>query len=226
MKVITRSGNKEDVRFDLITAKIKYLSEDPKFGHQLNIDPVFVAQNIVGLIYDGITTSELDEFTASFSATLFKNDPDYLNLASRITVDNHHKNTSDFFSAVCSRLNGAGILSDEFMEIVLENEMFISDIIDYTRDYSISYFGFKTLQQAYLLKISGEVVERPQHLFMRVAIAIHGRDMNLVKKVYNSLSEKYYTHATPTLFNSGTTNWNGRLRGRTLQDCGGYGANQ
>jgi len=204
MKVITRSGNKEDVHFDLITAKIKKLSEDPNLGNVLNTDPVFVAQNICSLIYDGITTTELDDFAASFSATLFKNDPDYLILASRIAINNHHKNTRDSFADIMQKLNTAGIISDDFMKIVTEYNLQISEMFDYTRDYSISYFGFKTLQNAYLLKIDGEILERPQHLFMRVALAIHGSNMKMVKTVYDSLSNKYYTHATPTLFNSGT----------------------
>jgi ribonucleoside-diphosphate reductase alpha subunit len=205
MKVITRSGNKEDVRFDLITDKIKNLSDtDDRWGKKLNTDPVFVAQNICSLIYDGITTTELDEFAASFSATLFKNDPDYLILASRISINNHHKNTESCFKSVMLRLNECGIISDSFMTIVKEKEDFINSIIDYNKDYNISYFGFKTLQNAYLLKQDEVVLERPQHLFMRVAIAMHQEDMTMVEKVYNSFSNKYYTHATPTLFNAGT----------------------
>ncbi len=204
MKVITRSGNKEDVRFDLITEKIKELSNENLWGYKLNTDPVFVAQNICSLIYDGITTSELDDFAASFSATLFKNDPDYLILAGRIAINNHHKNTNECFSVVMSNLNESGVISDTFMEIVAKNKDTLNDMIDYSRDYSISYFGFKTLQNAYLLKNKDVVLERPQHLFMRVAVSIHSNDMVMVKKVYDSLSCKYYTHATPTLFNAGT----------------------
>ena len=204
MKVVTRSGNKEDVRFDLITEKIKELSNEGMWGAKLNTDPVFVAQNICSLIYDGITTSELDDFAASFSATLFKNDPDYLILAGRIAINNHHKNTNECFSIVMSNLNESGVISDTFMEIVSKNKDTLNDMIDYSRDYSISYFGFKTLQNAYLLKNKDVVLERPQHLFMRVAVSIHSNDMVMVKKVYDSLSCKYYTHATPTLFNAGT----------------------
>ena len=205
MKVITRSGNREDVRFDLITQKLKTLSdENEKWGRQLNTDPVYVAQNICSLIYDGITTTELDDFAASFSATLFKNDPDYLILASRISINNHHKNTDSSFRDVMYKLNECGIISDSFMNIVDEKREFIDKIIDYNRDYNISYFGFKTLQNAYLLKSNEVVLERPQHLFMRVAISMHQNDTDMIEKVYNSFSNKYYTHATPTLFNSGT----------------------
>ena len=204
MKVITRSGNKEDVRFDLITAKIKELSEDNLWGSSLNTDAVFVAQNICSLIYDGITTTELDDFAASFSATLFKNDPDYLILSGRIAINNHHKNTSNSFCEVTSNLNQAGIISDDFTKLVFDNKETLDNMIDYSRDYKISYFGFKTLQNAYLLKSNGVILERPQHLFMRVALSIHRNDLEMAKKVYDSLSNKYYTHATPTLFNAGT----------------------
>jgi ribonucleoside-diphosphate reductase alpha chain len=204
MKVITRSGNKEDVRFDLITAKIKELSEGDLWGPSLNTDAVFVAQNICSLIYDGITTTELDDFAASFSATLFKNDPDYLILSGRIAINNHHKNTSNSFYEVTSKLNEAGIISDYFTKLVIDNKETLDNMIDYSRDYKISYFGFKTLQNAYLLKKNGVILERPQHLFMRVALSIHRDDLEMVKKVYDSLSNKYYTHATPTLFNAGT----------------------
>lgn len=204
MKVITRSGNKEDVRFDLITAKIKELSEDNLWGTSLNTDAVFVAQNICSLIYDGITTTELDDFAASFSATLFKNDPDYLILSGRIAINNHHKNTSNSFYEVTSNLNQAGIISDDFTKLVFDNKETLDNMIDYSRDYKISYFGFKTLQNAYLLKSNGVILERPQHLFMRVALSIHRNDLEMAKKVYDSLSNKYYTHATPTLFNAGT----------------------
>ena len=204
MKVITRNGNKEDVRFDLITQKIKELSSEGLWGTKLNTDPVFVAQNICSLIYDEITTTELDDFSASFSATLFKNDPDYLILAGRIAINNHHKNTNECFSDVMTSLNESGIISDSFMNTVVKNKDTLNDMIDYSRDYSISYFGFKTLQNAYLLKNENVILERPQHLFMRVAVSIHSDNIDMIKKVYDSLSCKYYTHATPTLFNAGT----------------------
>ena len=205
MKVITRSGNKEDVRFDLITDKIKTLSEENDvFGKKLNVDPVFIAQNICSLIYDGITTTELDDFAANFSATLFKNDPDYLILASRIAINNHHKNTDEDFFEVMKKLNVGGIISDKFIEGIESDKTSINNLIDYGRDYSISYFGFKTLQNAYLLKTQNIIMERPQHLFMRVALSIHMGNLAMVEKVYNSMSCKYYTHATPTLFNAGT----------------------
>jgi ribonucleoside-diphosphate reductase alpha chain len=201
MKVKTRNGKLEEVKFDLITEKIDYLS---KKNRKLNVDPVFVAQTICGLIYDGITTKELDEFSAGHCATFFKEDPDYLILASRIAINNHHKNTNSNFLDVMKILNKKGIVSDFIIEVASENEEFINSIIDYEKDYLITYFGFKSLEKSYLLKIDNNVVERPQHLFMRVALAIHEHDVDMVKKVYESLSNKYYTHATPTLFNAGT----------------------
>ena len=204
MKVITRGGNEEDVKFDLITEKIRKLSESNNIWSSLDIDPVFVSQNICGKIYDGITTSQLDDFSASLSATLFKKGPDYLILASRIAINNHHKNTEHNFSSVMRKLNEIEIISDEFMDIVISNEGLINDMINWERDYLLTYFGFKSLEKSYLLKRDGKVLERPQHLFMRVAISIHQNDMESVKKTYDSLSLKYYTHATPTLFNAGT----------------------
>ena len=202
MKVITRSGKQEDVRFDFITAKLQNLSNANVWGRKLNVDPVYIAQNICSLIYDGITTTELDDFSASFSATLFKEDPDYLLLASRIAVNNHHKNTKGSFYETMTHLNEYGVVSDEFIQRVQKHKDLIDKIIDYDRDYSLSYFGFKTLFGGYLLNKNG-VYERPQDLFMRVAVAIHD-DPKFITDTYNSLSCKYYTHATPTLFNAGT----------------------
>ena len=203
MKVITRSGKSEDVRFDFITAKLSNLSKEHKLGRKLNIDPVFIAQNICTLIYDGITTSELDDFSASFSATLFKNDPDYLILASRIAINNHHKNTLCSFYETMQEFYKQSIISEKFFRDVEKNKIFIEETIDYDRDYKLTYFGFKTLLGGYLLN-NGTVYERPQDLFMRVAVTIHGDDVENIKNTYDSLSLMYYTHATPTLFNAGT----------------------
>ncbi len=204
MKVITRSGSEEDVKFDLITNKIKKLASDETSGNKLNVDPVFIAGNICGLIHDGITTSKLDDFSANLSATYFKKDPDYLVLASRIAINNHHKNNKSSFVETVKCLNRIGIISSSFLNNVLANSEKIESIIKYERDYLLTYFGFKSLEKSYLLSDGSGVTERPQHLFMRVALAIHSEDMSMVEKVYNSLSLKYYTHATPTLFNAGT----------------------
>ncbi len=189
MKVITRSGKKEDVRFDFITAKLQNLSDKNVWGRKLNVDPVYIAQNICSLIYDGITTTELDDFSASFAATLFKEDPDYLLLASRIAVNNHHKNTSGTFYEKMLSLNDFGVVSNEFIQSVQKHEKLIEKLINYDRDYSLSYFGFKTLFAGYLLNKNG-IYERPQDLFMRVAVAIHD-DPKCITDTYNSLSCKY-----------------------------------
>lgn len=202
MKVITRSGKKEDVRFDFITAKLQELANKNTWGRKLNVDPVYVAQNICSLIYDGITTTELDDFAASFSATLFKQDPDYLILASRIAVNNHHKNTNSSFYETMASLHNFGVVSDQFFQQVEKYKKLIEDTIVYDRDYSLSYFGFKTLFGGYLISREN-IRERPQDLFMRVALTIHD-DPKYIVDTYNSLSCKYYTHATPTLFNAGT----------------------
>ena len=205
MKVITRSGQTEEVRFDLITEKIKKLADsDPLWGKKLDIDPVFIAQNICSLIYNGITTTELDEFSANFAATMFKVNPDYLTLASRIVVNNHHKNTSSSFVECVTNLYVVNLVTYEFYKLVIENSEELEKMVISGRDYNMTFFGFKTLQSSYLLKSNGKILERPQYLFMRVAIQIHKDNLNLVKKVYDSISNKYYTHATPTLFNSGT----------------------
>jgi len=205
MKVVTRSGQTEDVKFDLITDKIKKLSEfNEMWGKKLEIDPVFISQNICTRIYNGISTTELDEFSANFAATMFKSDPDYLILASRISVNNHHKNTSDSFVECVKKLYEANLVTYEFYNIVICNSEELEKIVNSGRDYNITFFGFKTLQSSYLLKYNSKVLERPQYLFMRVAIQIHGNNIDLVKRVYDSISNKYYTHATPTLFNSGT----------------------
>jgi len=212
MKVITRSGQEEDVKFDLITNKIRDLSSEKDFVNlgikwkKLNVDPVFIAQKICSLIYDGITTTQLDDFSASFAATLFKIEPDYLILASRIAINNHHKNNKITFSDLSNKLYDTGILSEEFINYVNEgdNSRFFEECISEEKDYNISYFGFKSLEKSYLLKTKDGYQETPQYLFMRVAIAIHMGNKEMIKRVYDSLSDKYYTHATPTLFNAGT----------------------
>ncbi len=205
MKVITRSGQKEEVKFDLITEKIKRLSEGNEImGKKLNIDHIYVAQNVCSLIYNEITTTLLDDFTAEFSATNFKKDPDYLILAGRVAINNHHKNTLENFEEKMTILNNVGIVNDNFLSYVKQNSNFIQNLIDYNKDYSLTFFGFKSLKKSYLLRNGEDIIERPQDLFMRVAIAIHLGDNESISNTYNSLSNKFYTHATPTLFNAGT----------------------
>ena len=205
MKVLKRNGIECEVEFDEITRKIKILAEKkPK----LNIDAAKLAMEVISLIYDGITTSELDEFTASTAASMSVYNQDYEELAGRLIINNHHKNTQDSFCDTMEFLKN--YISDEILEICKNNKDIIDNLLDYSRDYLISYFGFNTLSKSYLLKINKKPIERPQHLFMRVAIGIHGNlilsdeCLNKIKNTYNLLSTKYFTHATPTLFNAGT----------------------
>lgn len=205
MRVIKRNGDKCEVEFDEISRKIKKLAEKTP---TLNIDSAKLAIEVISLIYDGITTSELDEFTASTAASMSLYNPDYEDLASRLIINNHHKNTSDSFCETMKSLEN--YISEDILKICEKNKFVIDNIIDYSRDYLISYFGFNTLIKSYLLKVKKKTIERPQHLFMRVAIGIHGNInfdkecFNKVKETYDLLSMKYFTHATPTLFNAGT----------------------
>lgn len=210
MFVVKRDGRKESVKFDKITSRIKKLSYglDPDF-----IDATEVAMKVVNGIYDGVTTSELDSLAAETAAYLTTKHPDYAILAARIAVSNLHKNTKKSFSQVIDDLyhyidpkNGdkAPLISDEVHKIVMENAEKLDSAIIYDRDFDYEYFGFKTLERAYLLKMNGKVVERPQHMLMRVSVGIHGRDIDAAIETYNLLSQKWFTHATPTLFNAGT----------------------
>lgn len=204
MKVIKRNGEIAEVEFDEITRKIKNLAQKKP---TLNIDAPHLAREVISLIYDGITTSELDEFTASTSASMSLYNPDYEELASRLIINNHQKNTSDSFCDTMFKLKK--YINDELIQICELHKNNIDNLIDYSRDYLITYFGFNTLFKSYLLKNENKTIERPQHLFMRVAIGIHGdinweKCKNKVKNTYDLLSMKYFTHATPTLFNTGT----------------------
>ena len=203
MKVVKRNGETVDVRFDQIIDRLEFLANPGCWGGQLCTDPVFIAKEVCSLVYDGITTSDLDEFTAKTSASMFLKDPDYDILAGRIIINNHIKNTPRSFLETVEKLFKKELVSEELVSIATTRKKFIDSIIVPERDYSISYFGFKSLERSYLLK-TDEVCERPQYLFMRVAIGISGDDIDSIKKVYDSLSLKYYTHATPTLFNAGT----------------------
>jgi ribonucleoside-diphosphate reductase subunit M1 len=200
MKVIKRNGLSCEVEFDEITKKIKSLADkSPK----LDIDPIKIAKEVITLIYDGITTSELDEFTANISASMSIKNLDYEELASRLIINNHIKNTDDSFVISMNKIKN--LLSEKFLDTVNTYSSILEDMIVKERDYLISYFGFCTLYKSYLLKdINNSVIERPQYLFLRVAIGIHQTDLLKVKETYDLLSQKYFTHATPTLFNAGT----------------------
>ncbi len=206
MRVLKRNEVYEDVSFDKVLRRLKKLSND------LNINVSELAQKVCSRIYDGVKTCELDELAAYLCSSMSIDNPDYSILASRIIVSNHHKNTSPSFSETIKILydnkdiNGchSPLISEELYEIVNKNKEKLNNYIDYQRDYLFDYFGFKTLERAYLIKIDKKVIERPQHLWMRVSIGIHGNDIKDVLETYDLMSKKYFTHATPTLFNAGT----------------------
>ncbi len=210
MHVIKRDGRRESVKFDKITARIERLCYglDPAF-----VQPVEVAMKVVSGIYDGVNTVELDNLAAETAASLTTRHPDYATLAARIAISNLHKNTQKSFSATMKQLyhyvdpktnENASLISKETYDVVKKNAALLDSTIIYDRDFGYDYFGFKTLEKSYLLKVNGKIAERPQHMLMRVAIGIHGSDIESAIETYNLLSERWFTHATPTLFNAGT----------------------
>jgi ribonucleoside-diphosphate reductase alpha chain len=217
MKIQKRDGNLEQLSFDKIIYRLKKLCNDRSLGVLTSIDPDVIAQRVVSSIYDGVTSCELDEEAARIAIGMTEN-PEYQKLASRIVVSNAHKSTGECFSEVMERLynntdslgNNAPILADDIIEIIRIHKNTINFAIDYNRDYLFDYFGYKTLEKSYLQKIKDkktgkmQVVERPQHLYMRVAIGIHKENIESAIKTYNLISQHYYTHATPTMFNAGT----------------------
>jgi len=200
MFVKKRDGSVEKVSFDKVLRRVENLSND------LNINTTEIAQKVCSRIYDGVGTSELDELTAQLCSSLLAEHVDYGLLSSRITVSNHHKNTSPSFSEVIDNLykQSSPLISADVYNVVCAHKEKFNTYIDYTRDYAFDFFGFKTLEKAYLMRIDGHVVERPQHLFMRVSIGIHGGDLREVLETYDAFSKKKFIHATPTLFNFGT----------------------
>ncbi|MEO8406150.1 MAG: ribonucleoside-diphosphate reductase subunit alpha [Chitinophagaceae bacterium] len=209
MYVIKRTGRKESVKFDKVTARIEKLS------YKLSplVNPIDVAKKVIEGIYEGVPTTELDNLAAETAASLTTKHPDYAILASRIAVSNLHKNTVKSFSETMYKLyhytdNGTGkkmpLLADDVWQIIEENAELLDSTIIYDRDFAFDYFGFKTLEKAYLLRVNGKIAERPQHMYMRVAIGIHKGDIENVIKTYHLMSERWFTHATPTLFNAGT----------------------
>lgn len=210
MLVIKRDGRRESVKFDKVTARIEKLC----YGLDMNfINSIDIAKKVIDGIYDGVTTVELDNLAAETSASLTAKHPDYALLAARIAISNLHKVTSKSFSNTMKRLytyedpktgENASLISKEVYEAVRKHASLLDSSIIYDRDFYYDYFGFKTLERSYLLKLDGKVVERPQHMLMRVAIGIHYNDIDAAIETYNLLSEKWFTHATPTLFNAGT----------------------
>ncbi|QBA65515.1 ribonucleoside-diphosphate reductase subunit alpha [Muriicola soli] len=209
MYVVKRDGRKEPMMFDKITARVRKLC----YGLNDLVDPVKVAMRVIEGLYDGVTTSELDNLAAEIAATLTTAHPDYAKLAARISVSNLHKNTKKSFSETMKDLyeyvnprtgKKAPLLSDEVFKVVSENADMLDSTIIYNRDFGYDYFGFKTLERSYLLKLNGKIAERPQHMLMRVAVGIHLDDLDSAIETYELMSKKFFTHATPTLFNSGT----------------------
>jgi ribonucleoside-diphosphate reductase alpha chain len=210
MKVVKRSGKLEAVSFDKITARVKKLC----YGlNQRFVSPIEISQKVVQGLYDGVSTTELDNLAAETSASMAIIHPDYALLAARIAVSNLHKNTNKSFSETAENLyryidpktnESAGLISEETYNTIKANEDKLNSAIIYDRDYNFDYFGFKTLEKSYLMRLDGVVVERPQHMLMRASIGIHGDDIEAAIETYNYMSEKWFIHATPTLFNAGT----------------------
>jgi ribonucleoside-diphosphate reductase alpha chain len=209
MYVLKRDGKKEPMMFDKITARVRKLC----YGLNERVDPVKVSLRVIEGLYDGVTTSELDNLAAEIAATMTTTHPDFAKLAARISVSNLHKNTKKSFSETMEDLykyvnprtgKNAALLSEEVYQAIMDNAELLDSTIIYNRDFGYDYFGFKTLERSYLLKLNGKIVERPQHMLMRVSVGIHPTDMEAAIETYELMSKKYFTHATPTLFNSGT----------------------
>ena len=209
MFVVKRDGHKEPVMFDKITERIKKLC----YGLNELVDPVKVAMRVIEGLYDGVSTSELDNLAAETAASMTIAHPDYAQLAARIAISNLHSNTKKSFSETMNEMyhyinprtnQESPLLAEEVHKVIMDNAEFLDSHIIYNRDFNYDYFGFKTLERSYLLKINGKIVERPQHMLMRVAVGIHLGDLKSVMETYDLMSKKYFTHATPTLFNAGT----------------------
>ena len=209
MYVVKRDGRKELIMFDKITARVRKLC----YGLNALVDPLKVAMRVIEGLYDGVTTSELDNLAAEIAATMTTTHPDYAKLAARISVSNLHKNTKKSFSETMEDLylyvnprtgKKAPLVADDVFKVISENAEKLDSTIIYNRDFGYDYFGFKTLERSYLLKINGQIAERPQHMLMRVSVGIHLNDLDAAIETYELMSKKFFTHATPTLFNSGT----------------------
>jgi ribonucleoside-diphosphate reductase alpha chain len=210
MQVVNRKGEREDVRFDAIHEKLRSLAHglDPVW-----VDPGHVTKLTIEGLYDGVTTRELDQLAAETAASLASQHPDYSRLAARICVDDLHRSTKDTFTDVITDLREyidpesgmhAPLISEEVYDIIMANAEVLNNHIDYSRDHNYDYFGFKTLERSYLLRLNGEIAERPQHMLLRVSVGIHHGNITKALETYDLMSQGYFTHATPTLFNSGT----------------------
>ena len=210
MQVIKRSGQREEVSFDKITARLRKMT----YGLDTNFVNLFeVSKKVIMGLYDGVTTVELDNLAAETAATMATIHPDYALLAARIAVSNLHKETDKSFSKVIDDLyhyvdpktgDRAGLIGDETHRVIQKYKSKFDSAIIFDRDFEFDYFGFKTLERSYLMRMNGKVAERPQHLFMRVAVGIHGEDIDAAIETYNLMSERWFIHATPTLYNAGS----------------------
>lgn len=209
MHVVKRDGHKEEVKFDKITARIQKLC----YGLSPLVDPTAVAMRVIEGLYDGVTTSELDNLAAEVAASMTVRHPDYAQLAARVAVSNLHKNSTKSFTETMRVLHtyvnaktgkAAPMIADDVMEVIEAHAERLDSVLIYDRDFSYDYFGFKTLERSYLLRVDGHIAERPQHMLMRVSIGIHKDDIEAALDTYDMMSKGYFTHATPTLFNAGT----------------------
>jgi len=211
MYVIKRDGRKEIVLFDKITSRVN------KLAYSLNemVDPIAITQKVISGVYPGVTTVELDTLAAETAASMTIKHPDYAILAARIAVSNLHKQTKKNFTDVMSDLRHyvnprnnkpAPLIADDVWEIMQTHKEKLNSCVVYDRDFNFNIFGFKTLERSYLLKLDGKVAERPQHMYMRVAVGIHKNDIESAIETYNYMSNGLFTHASPTLFNAGTPN--------------------
>jgi len=211
MYVLKRNGERQEVKFDNITKRIRNLCEglDAKF-----VDPVAITQKVVEGFYNGVTTAEIDTLAAETCAYMSQRHPDFSTLAARIAISNLHKSTSDSFVETCRNLytytdkqgRSAALISTEVWGFIEANAEALDAALDFTRDFGYDYFGFKTLEKSYLLRVHGKIVERPQHMIMRAACGIHAGNLESALETYNLMSKRFFTHATPTLFNAGTPN--------------------
>jgi ribonucleoside-diphosphate reductase alpha subunit len=213
MRVTKRNGDLETIEFDKILKRIKTAGQEVKIREvNIQINYTALVMKVIDQLYDTISTVKIDELSAEQCASMSSVHPDYSILAGRIIVSNHQKNTNSLFSSVMTQMYNyldkhqkpSPLVSEDLYQIVLKHRDELDALCDYSRDYLIDYFGFKTLERAYLMKINKQTVERPQHMWLRVAIGIHGDNMEKIKNTYNLMSQKYFTHATPTLFNAGT----------------------
>ena len=213
MRVEKRNGGYVDVSFDKILDRIKFLGSGEKFSYKLNIDPTIIAQKVCSEIYDNVKTSELDKLSSEISIALLTTHPDYAILSSRVCISNHQKGCPKSFSDCIDILYNnhindkhAPIINKYLYDLVISNKDLINSKINHNNDYLIDFFGFKTLEKSYLLNQNHIIIETPQYLYMRVALCIHRNNLDKAFETYDMISNKYFIHATPTLFNAGTSN--------------------